>query len=505
MENTTESTDYGSIEQLSREPTNDSAVEKSIESSEKRSILSCCRDSFLKLKLEIFTFLFTFSFVLTKVTSTTMITEKVCLVHFGYNASICNDLDNHTGIKSSVVKLSSNYQLAHTLIQTAPAALLACFIGPWSDHYGRKFPIILGIFGMLLDSAGSAICAHFLETRVEYYFIPAVFTGLTGGSVTITAVIYSFASDCSTLFARTMKYAFIEMSVGFATSLGSTAGGWIYKEIGFISVFLFSAGGLLVSVAFGIFLIKETRGLENKDSWPFKLRRLASCAMFVEGFSAIAKQRPYRDRRQVILLIISMCFITITMNSTGDINYLYAQYLFNWDNTKYSNITAIYAVVGIAVLIVIIPLLKHFRITDPYLGLLGTISLVGKSLGVGLSRNQAIYHIANVAGFLGGCARFAARSRISKVACQDDLGKMFTFVSSGESLLPILTSTLMSQLFVACLDFFPGMPYITLGIFLLLPLGVFSWMIYLPKISYEDVSRKTQLEGVLHTDAELKK
>lgn len=329
------SNSYGSTEQMNLKAANslDKSNEPFTENSE-TSLISRIGIQLSKRKLEFFTILFTFSTVMTKITSTTMILRKVCLVHFVLNSSVCDNLENYTDAKDSVEKLAANYQLGHTLIQTAPAAVLACFIGPWSDRYGRKIPIVVALTGMLLDSLGSTLCAYFLETRAEYYFIPSLFTGLSGGVVTIMALIYSYASDSTTLFARTMKYAFVEMSVGFATSFGTTTGGWIFKGLGFAAVFLFTAGGLIVTLVFVIFMIEETRGLDNEDSWSTKMRDLASCKVFLEGFSAITKHRPDRGRRQVVLLILSLCFLIIAM----DCKYMYLCKFFcvtkKWDFFK---------------------------------------------------------------------------------------------------------------------------------------------------------------------------
>lgn len=273
-----------------------------------------CGTHLSKLKLEIVAFLFVFSYVMTRISSTTMILDKVCLVHYGYPSFICENLENHTKVKNSVERLATNYQLGHTLIQTAPASVLACFIGPWSDHHGRKFPVILALIGMILDSVGSTVCAYFLETRVEYYFIPALFTGILGGPVSILAVVYSYASDTTPFAKRTMKYAFLEIAAGVAMPVGAMAGGWIYKFLGYPAVFFFSTGGLLLSLIWVVFVLKETTGLDNDDTWSVKLKKLFSCKTFWESFTAAAKERPHQGRKQVILLILSMCFLVITIN-----------------------------------------------------------------------------------------------------------------------------------------------------------------------------------------------
>ncbi|GIY53677.1 proton-coupled folate transporter [Caerostris extrusa] len=70
--------------------------------------------------------------------------------------------------------------------------------------------------------------------------------------------------------------------------------------------------------------------------------------------------------------------------------------------------------------------------------------------------------------------------QISKVVSNDDLGKVFSFVATAESLLPVLTTVLISQIFNAFLNIYPGMPYIILAVCLFLPFVVFTWMTCLP-------------------------
>lgn len=447
------------------------------------SKLQCFGRIFEKLKLEIVSFLFTFSYVLTRISSTSMILDKVCLAHFKYPPEICANLENHTEIKISVERLSTNYQLGHTLIQTVPAALLSCFVGPWSDKYGRKLPVMIAILGMSIDTLGSAICAHYLNSRVEYYFIPAIFTGAFGGVVSLLAVVYSYASDLTPFRERTMKYAYIEMATGFSQPLGVAAGGWMYNFFGYPSVFLLSTSGLIASLIWVTFLLPETRGQNNKDPFGTKISKLFTCKTFRESFIATAKERPQKGRKQIVLLIISMCFIVIATNSTSDINYLYVHHQFNWGTTEYSTISALYSVCVVILLIIVVPIFKYFRTGDPTLGLVGTTSTILKFLGIGLAWKTAVFHAANLMGLLSPCASLAARSRISKVVSNDDLGKVFSFVATAESLLPVLTTVLISQIFNAFLNIYPGMPYLVLAIFLLLPFSVFTWMTCLPAMN----------------------
>lgn len=72
---------------------------------------------------------------------------------------------------------------------------------------------------------------------------------------------------------------------------------------------------------------------------------------------------------------------------------------FGWSNTEYSTITSIYAVFGIFLIVIVVPLLKYYKVGDPYLGLLGSVSLLGKNIGVGLASKAGVYHVGKLEEF----------------------------------------------------------------------------------------------------------
>lgn len=272
----------------------------------------CIKNPLDKIKLEILTFLFMFSYMMTRITSTSMIVDKVCLAYYNYPKDICDNLSNHTDIKASVEKVSTNYQLGYNIIQTAPAAVLSCYIGAWTDRYGRKLPVMLSTIGMFFTSLGSVICAYFLDSPVEYLYVPAAFAGIFGGNISLIGIVYSCASDTTSLELRTMKYAYIELSRGLAMASGIAAGGWIYNFFGYPAVFYFSLGGFCVSLIWATLTLPETQGLDNKHDCGRKMKNLFSCATFKEGFAATFRKRPHNKRLQILLLIVTTCFIAIS-------------------------------------------------------------------------------------------------------------------------------------------------------------------------------------------------
>ncbi|CAL1284795.1 unnamed protein product [Larinioides sclopetarius] len=259
-----------------------------------------------QLKIEVIMFLFFFSYIMRAVSSTTMIVDKVCIVHLNQSEYVCHHLKEHKDLKSTVEKIANNYHLGHSMIQMIPSAILACFVGSWSDKYGRKVPLIMALVGIIIDGLGSSICAGLFYSRVEYYFLPAIFTGFSGGFIGVLTVLYSYASDITTFKQRTMKYAIMEAAFGLSMPLGTLAGGFLFQYQGYFAVFMVSTFGHVLGLAWVLFVLKETKGLDNTDSWRKKIQNFWSFQPVIESYKATVKPRPNKGREQILLLIIAM-------------------------------------------------------------------------------------------------------------------------------------------------------------------------------------------------------
>ncbi|GFR16085.1 uncharacterized protein TNCT_528551 [Trichonephila clavata] len=212
----------------------------------------------------------------------------------------------------------------------------------------------------------------------------------------------------------------------------------------------------------------------------------------MESFRATIKERPNKGRAQILLLILAMSLAVLSYASTGSINFLYCYHMYNWGNTKFSTISSIFSVIGTIAMLISVSLFKRFNRGDPTLGLVGNTSLLVKNFALGLATKPEIYFAASLLGLLGGLATLAGRSRISKVTSNDDIGKVFAFLTTAESILPILSTAVASQVFNASLNFFPGLVYVGLGCLLIVPLVIYIWLSRLPVINYEEMHNEIQ-------------
>lgn len=445
-----------------------------------------------QLRIEVVLFLYMFSYVVRAVSSTSMIMDKVCLVHFEESEKVCSNLANNLDVKHKVEKLANNYHVAHSMIQMVPSSILSCFIGAWSDKYGRKPPIIAALLGIIADGLGSTICAGLFYTRADYYLIPAIFTGISGGFIGVLTVIYSYASDITNFKQRTMKYAIMEVAFGISIPIGQLTGGWIFKYGKYFPVFVISTCGHVLCLIWVLFLIKETKGLDNQDTWRVKLRNLWSTQPAIESFKATIKRRPHRGREQILLLMLAMSIIVLSYSSTVGINFIYAHEMYNWDNTKYSTVASIFSIIGTITTFISVPIFKRIGLGDPTLGIVGSTSMLLKYITLGIASRVGVYFLGNLFGLLGGLGTLAARSRISKVSSKNDIGKVFAFLTTAESFLPIVASAVVSQVFNATLDIYPGIVFIIIGSLCLISLGVFIWLSRLPAADYEEMHNNPQ-------------
>ncbi|GFU31643.1 hypothetical protein NPIL_252001 [Nephila pilipes] len=445
-----------------------------------------------QLRIEVVMFMYMFASVMRRVSTTTLIMDKVCLVHLGLSNEICKNLKDFPVQKIEVEKLSNNYDVGHSLIQMLPSCVISCFVGAWSDKYSRKIPLIVAFLGLIVDGLGSTISAAFLNSRVEFLYIAALFTGISGGMISVLTVLYSYAADTTTFSKRTIKYALMETAFGLSMPLGQLAGGWLYEWVGYIPVFLVSTCCHIFSLGWVLFILQETKGLDNKDSWNVRFRNFWSFQPVMESFRATIKQRPNKGRAQILLLILAMSLAVLSYASTGSINFLYCYHLYNWGNTKFSTISSSFSVIGTIAMLISVTLFKRYKRGDPTLGIVGNISLLIKNFALGLATKPEIYYAANLLGLLGGLATLAGRSRISKVASKDDIGKVFAFLTTAESILPILSTAVAAQIFNASLNFYPGLVYIGLGCLLIAPLVIYIWLSKLPVINYEEMHNENQ-------------
>ncbi|GFR03411.1 hypothetical protein TNCT_569171 [Trichonephila clavata] len=428
------------------------------------------------LTIEPVMFLFTFAFLLNISCLTNLMMDKGCLYHLNYSREICKNLSNYPAEKDNVEILANNYSLYSNLLSLIGAVSMI-FIAPWSDKYGRKLPLILAFGGILISDMCYILCTLFEDSELYYLVLSKIPSEIFGGFICVLALVYSHASEVSTPKSRTIKYTTIEIAFGTGMALGGLTGGLVYRYYGYFYIYLIGSILHIACIPWIVIVVEETTGLDVSVPWSYKIRDFFVCESLLKGWKASVRAREKNQRILLLLFFCSMCVVVLTYESFGSIGYVYAHHLYNWDPTTYNTVNTIFSVSQMVVLTICTAILiKYFKVTDYGLGLLGISSMMAKNAVIAFAHyGVPIYYIGNACGHLSGLVPLAIRSGISKIADKDELGIVFSFLATCESVFPMVGTIIVTKVFNATIDVYPSISYLMTVGFFLIPLGTFIW------------------------------
>ncbi|XP_071034459.1 probable peptidoglycan muropeptide transporter SLC46 isoform X1 [Parasteatoda tepidariorum] len=429
------------------------------------------------LRIEPVMFLFMFSFILNTTCLTNLMMDKGCLYYLNYSKHICDNLHNKTFKNESdnVEILANTYNLYLNML--APiGAFVVIFLAPWSDKHGRNPLLISALTGFLLNDIGIILCTIYFDSPLYFILISNLPTQISGGFISVMTCIYSHVSEVSTTELRSMKYTSLQISFGLAVTLGALVGGQLYNFFGYKCVFSTMAVGHVCAILWVVLFVPETRGLDVRVSLRRKIRDLTISQNFTDGLRTCIKFRENHGRFQLWLLLLSSCTIALTYEVYTNIAYVYTHHMYKWNPTIYSEYWAAFSFTEMIVFLVCSSVfIKVFKFSDPLIGIIGSVSIIGKNVFLAFAYELWLFYISNIFGFLNGMGNLAVRSLISKIVPENELGRVFSFLATCESIVPLLGSLVIAKIFNATIKIFPGACYLSATVFLLLPLGTFLY------------------------------
>ncbi|KAF8765127.1 Proton-coupled folate transporter like protein [Argiope bruennichi] len=439
------------------------------------SRIASCLKIIISLRIEPVMFLFMFSYILNTTCLTNMIMNKGCLFYFNYSKEICDNVTAYRNESDNVEILANNYNLYINLL--APiGAFVVIFLAPWSDKYGRKPLLLLALFGFFIYDLGIILCTVYYESELYFIILSSLVTQITGGFICVMTVIYSYISDSSTPESRSLRYTFLQIAFGLAVTLGALAGGQLYYYWGYLTVYETMTAGHLLAIFWVVVFVPETRGLDVSIPFSKKLKEIFASQNFTDGLRTCLKHRDDQGRLQLWLLLLSSCTIALTYEVYTNIAYVYTHHMYKWDPKAYSEMWTIFSFSEMMVVLVVTPLLvKVFKLSDPTIGIIGSVSIISKNVFLAFAYDLVLYYFSNITGFLNGLGNLAVRSLISKLVAEDELGRVFSFLATCEAIVPLLAAAIIAKIFNATIKVFPGACYLAATAFLMLPLMTFVW------------------------------
>lgn len=201
--------------------------------------------------------------------------------------------------------------------------VLVCLIGPWSDKYGRKTPMLLVMFSFIVQHVLLIICALDSTSTIgasTVGFISSFIVSLTGNNACFMMSCFSYVSDTTPKDKLTQKTGITGCSIFLAVTVGMGLSGAL-SSLGFVKIFTIAAIGETIGFLWLLY------GLPNVVRDEKAVKRATVKQMFSELFDkqnvidAIGsgvRARPGNDRLKLLALIAAHCLITAPMMGTTE-------------------------------------------------------------------------------------------------------------------------------------------------------------------------------------------
>ncbi|XP_064476446.1 uncharacterized protein LOC135390613 isoform X2 [Ornithodoros turicata] len=390
------------------------------------------------VRVEVFLSLYVFSRMSIKTPIQALVLRKTCLYSLNLNSTICDNLALYPAHQDQVDAIGSRYSMYGVIVSLGPSALISSFAGPWCDKYGYRTPILLGNIGFLFTLV-SVLCTVFWMSLPLYANVLAnIPDGICGGIITILAAVYSEATVSTPERNRFIKFFGLNLVFVTLSQAADMVGGLVLHYAGFSTVVLVSLATCAVAEVWVLFSFSDKA---SDDTVSVKVQRFFRAENLKEGFRTFIKQRPGSRRSQIWCVFVAMILLTVDY-SANNLGYFYTSKMYSWNVAYYGFVQCIASLGKVLVNVPLLWLLtQRLRIGDPVMAIFGSCFITVHLVLLAFAYADWLYYVR----------------------------KIFSFLSTCESLMPVLGDALFTQVLNLSISFFPGLVFATSAIISVVP------------------------------------
>ncbi|XP_054277315.1 proton-coupled folate transporter [Macrosteles quadrilineatus] len=409
-----------------------------------------------KISVEPVMFLYMGSYMVSSVVEQAFFVHKACMVDVGLPADVCANIsakENEEYNKRVQVVVSTFHQYEGIASHIVPM-ILAFYLGAWSDRVGRKLTLLLGLFGSLYYWIALIVNSLQETWPLQTVLYTATFpAALTGSSLAIFMSAISYLCDITTPEERTVRVTLLEAAYLLTMPTGVAVGSYLFKKVlngQFTLMFCVSGIMMLLSIFWAILRLQWCTN-KTKQTAPI------SCVGTVrDTLRVVTKSRPDSYALYLRIIVFAMAVYTFQRDEKN-MTYLYTILKFNWNVQTYSTFRTFQSSFFILGLLVGAPILgKMFGLRDTVIVMIGAASHCVARVVYALASQPVVFYVGGALGALGPIAAPVLRSIVSKLVPASERGKAFSLLSVADTSVPILSSTIYSQLYNATIDFAPA-------------------------------------------------
>ncbi|KAI4499932.1 hypothetical protein M0802_004802 [Mischocyttarus mexicanus] len=384
---------------------------------------------------------------------TELIMYRTCTILLHFNETECLLLRNN-GSSSEARKINKLVQqdvnifnICRSVIENLLPTVLSFFIGPWSDTYGRKPLLLISFTGYILGFTILSLMS--IWPISPWYFLTAYIPiACFGGLCFILLASFSYITDITSNDNRTWHLTCLDISLLFGLIAGTYVGPVISKQFGYPFVFATATVCLVLTNLFILFFVPET--IQRSSS--INLRSLFDKKHLYDLLNVCKNRRGF-NRCLVVCCSIYLILQITTMEGEMSIMYLFTNTRLGWDASQYSyylvaNITlgAIGSLIGIKIFTSLI------GCSEINVAIFGTISFLTSAIIKSFTWLPWHLYLSIVTSMFSGLCGPSIRSTVSKLVPPTDTGKIFSLITSIQTITPIFACLLYSTVYT---DYLP--------------------------------------------------
>ena len=355
--------------------------------------------------------------------------EKACKVNLNQTASVCDNLQEpeNVDIQNDVQKLVTNINMYKNFCSTIPAFLFVSFIGPMSDSLGRKTPMILPFLGHVVIAGFLILNVYCTWWPVEATLLESTWGFFGGGFATVSLLSYSYVSDVSSPENIMSRIAVLDGLKLLADPAGTYLSGILFKYFGYYVVFTTSGIFALLGALYVIFFLKESV-LPQKGA----KQSICSTLKTKNPLTLIKTVIRPREGLRRLMIVWSLCLLTIHYLHDKSSLYLYTRKKFDWNEEDYTVYSSIDSFHSFSRAIIVTPFLsKVLHLHDPMIGMMGALSWVCYFAVTGLATKGWMMYMATGLSSIGGLTSTPIISLMCKLVDKQEAGAVMA-LSSGQ-------------------------------------------------------------------------
>ncbi|KAG8173886.1 hypothetical protein JTE90_016343 [Oedothorax gibbosus] len=277
------------------------------DTTQRPSFLSRAVSVLKQASVEPFAFLCVFGYTVRGVTFQSLLMDRACRNMYNYTDDMCDHMERHPDLQAQSTIGGNNLYTGVTLMASLPGLVVAIFLGPWSDKYSRKYPILLPVCGMFTESLVSAVMVMFPHVSPWLYVAVSLLNGVTGGVAMLASFCAGYLSDITDASSRSTRFAILEFTLMTSLLLGGFLGGQLFNFGGYLLVMSLSPILFFIAIAFAIIFVKETKPKIAPENRGEVIKDLFSLDNIKHSYHTCTKKRPGNIRLQIWLLVWVSC------------------------------------------------------------------------------------------------------------------------------------------------------------------------------------------------------